>query len=279
MPTRSATHAPITLPPVVSREEWLRARKALLAKEKEQTRARDALNVERRRLPMVKIDKEYLFEGPHGPARLIDLFEGRRLLLVYHFMLEPDAEVGCPGCSHLADNIPHLSHLHARNTTFVLVSRAPQAKIGPFKTRMGWTVPWYSSFGSDFNYDFHVTIDPDAGSIEWNYQSAVELRDAGKIPEAKGELPGLSVFLRDGEDIYHTYSTYARGLDILLATHHYLDMTPFGRGEGWDGMPDLTGEGLHWLRHHDRYQDNPLVELAPRHGSVEESCCHVGDRA
>ena len=146
----------------------------------------------------------------------------------------------------------------------MFVSRAALAKIQPFKARMGWNVPWYSSFGSNFNRDFHVTLDEAAGSVEWNYRSAADLLRAGKIGYANGELPGLSVFLRDGGDIFHTYSTYARGLDPLLNTYQFLDLTPFGRGEGWGGMPDIDGQGQGWLRHHDRY------DHAPRH---TESCC------
>lgn len=266
-----AGEAPTT-PKVASRDEWLAARRELLAKEKELTRARDALNAERRRLPMVAITEEYAFEGPSGRATLLDLFEGRRQLIVYHFMFDPDDpppgksepwSEGCSGCSFMADNIPpHLEHLHARGTTLALVSRAPLAKIAPFRARMGWTVPWYSSFGSRFNYDFHVTLDEEADSTEWNYRDAGSLVAAGKIPSTKGELPGLSVFLRDGDRAFHTYSTYARGLDPLLGTYQFLDLTPFGRGEGWGGMPDLDGQGLWWLRHRDRY-DKPA-----------SSCCH-----
>ena len=253
----------IAHPKVASRDEWLRARKELLAREKELTRRRDALNAERRKLPMVRIDKAYAFDGPDGKATLRDLFDGRRQLIVYHFMFDPETpprgqsgapwEEVCPGCSHIADNVPHLAHLHARDTSLVFVSRAPLAKIAPFKARMGWTVPWYSSFGSDFNYDFHVTLDETKGSVEWNYRSAAALIQAGAIPSAKCELPGVSVFLRRGGDVFHTYSAYARGLDPLLGTYHYLDLTPFGRGEGWGGMPNLDGQGQAWLRHHDKY--------------------------
>ena len=240
------------MPRIVGREEWRSERKRLLEREKQFTRERDALNAERRRLPMVRIDKDYAFDGPQGRATLADLFDGRTQLIVYHFMLDPDHEAGCPGCSHVADNIPHLAHLHARGTTLALVSRAPLAKIECFRERMGWTAPWYSSFGSEFNYDFHVTLDDGKGLTEWNFQDTAKLRAEGRMP-AKGELPGVSVFLRDGSRIFHTYSAYARGLDILLNTYHYLDLTPFGRGEGWDGMPDVGGKGLGWLRHHDRY--------------------------
>lgn len=250
-------------PPVVNRDQWLAARKQLLAKEKAATRAADALAAERRQLPMVEIDQDYEFEGPEGRVKLLDLFDGRRQLLVYHFMFDADAppagksgapwDEGCPGCSFVADNVPNLSHLRARETNFVMVSRAPLAKIAPFKRRMGWNVPWYSSFGSDFNYDFHVTIDPERGSTEWNYRDTQELVDGKKIPSVKGELPGLSVFLRDGERIYHTYTSYARGLEPLITVYHLLDLTPFGRGEGWGGMPDVNGAGRNWLRHHDKY--------------------------
>jgi predicted dithiol-disulfide oxidoreductase (DUF899 family) len=249
------TQSTLAHPKVVSRDEWLVARKELLAKEKELTRHRDAVNAERRGLPMVEIDEEYVFEGPAGAAGLLDLFDGRCQLVIYHFMFHRDQGEGCPGCSHLVDNIGHLAHLHARDTSFALVSRAPLAEIEPFKVRMGWALPWYSSFGSDFNYDFHVTLDEAKGSVEWNYQSAAALQQAGKIPSTKGELPGLSVFLREGDRIFHAYSTYARGLDALFGTYNLLDLTPFGRGEGWDGMPDLDGMGLNWLRHHDKYDE------------------------
>lgn len=153
-------------PKVVSRGAWLRARKELLVKEKEWNRQRDALSAERRPLPMVRIDKEYVFEGPAGQARLLDLFEGRRQLIVYHFMFNPSWDEGCPSCSFLADNIGHLAHLHARKTSLALLSRAPMAKIAPFKARMGWIVPWYSSVGSDFNYDFQVSLDETIAPLE-----------------------------------------------------------------------------------------------------------------
>jgi predicted dithiol-disulfide oxidoreductase (DUF899 family) len=243
-------------PRIVSREEWLAARTALLAEEKEFTRRRDALNAKRRRLPMVAIDKDYAFEGPGGKVSLLDLFDGRRQLIVYHFMFEPDAAEGCPGCSHVADNIPHLAHLQARDTSFVLVSRARRAEIAPFKARMGWTLPWYSSFGSDFNYDFHVTLNEAEGSVEWNYATAATLQQAGKIPYIKGELPGLSAFLREGDRIFHTYSTYARGLEALLNTCNLLDLTAFGRQEVWEDSPaGWPKSAQFWVRHHDRYGD------------------------
>ena len=215
-------------PAIVSRGEWLTARAELLTKEKEATRARDRLNAERRRLPMVKIDKQYLFEGPNGQVSLLDLFEGRRQLVVNHFMFDPDWEEGCPGCSFLADNIGHLAHFHARDTTLVQVSRAPLAKIEPFKARMGWTIPWFSSYGSDFNYDFQAT-------------------------KETGEVPGTSVFLRLDESLFHTYSTFNRGHDILLGTYNYLDLTPLGRQESWEEPAGRSTPEDDWLRYHDQY--------------------------
>jgi predicted dithiol-disulfide oxidoreductase (DUF899 family) len=244
----------IELPRIVSREEWLIVRKELLVTEREATHAKDALNAARRALPMVEIDKEYTFQGTAGQLSLLDLFEGRRQLIIYHFMFHRDRGEGCPGCSFMADNIPHLSHLHARATTLALVSRAPLDELEPFKKRMGWTVPWYSSFGSDFNYDFHATTDEDVAPVEYNYRDKAELEALGQTYHIKGEQPGISVFLRDGDHVYHTYSTYGRGLDLLLTVYNYLDLTPFGRGEGWSGMPDLDGKGHDWLRYHDKYE-------------------------
>jgi len=234
-------------PRVVSQSEWLAARKELLTKEKEATRQRDALSAERRKLPMVKVEKEYAFEGPNGRTNLRDLFEGRRQLIVYHFMFDPSWDQGCKSCSHFADNfVGGLVHLAARNTSFAVISRAPLAKIESFKRRMGWMFPWFSSFGSDFNYDFHVTLDEAEGSAEYNYESAAKLVQAGKIWLAKGELPGMSVFLREGDSIFHTYSTYQRGLDLFLNTYNFLDATPLGRQEDGDRIQA-------WIRHHDRY--------------------------
>lgn len=267
MTTTTSTTTGIAHPPIVSREQWLAARTRLLAKEKEFTRQRDALNAERRRLPIVRIDRNYLFErSDGGRARLLDLFEGRRQLIIYSFMFDPDDpppgqtapwSEGCPGCSFAADQVPHLSHLHARDTSFALVSRAPQSKITPFKARMGWNIPWYSSFGSDFNYDFHTTLDEARGSTEWNYRSAAELVAAGKIPSTKGELPALSCFLRVGDEVFHTYSSYARGLEPLLMIYHLLDLTAYGRQEDWEdspaGWPQTSLKTGDWVRHHDKY--------------------------
>ena len=256
---------PASLPPVASREEWLAARKALLQHEKELTRQRDAVNAERRRLPMVRIEKDYVFQTPNGPARLIGLFEGRRQLIVYHFMFDPEWEQGCPSCSWLVDNIGHLSHLRARNTTLVLISRAPLEKVLPFKRRMGWTFPWVSSFGSDFNYDFHVTMDETVAPVEYNYRSKAELLARGEDFFADGESHGVSAFLRESEAVFHTYSAYARGAEILLGTYNWLDLTALGRQEDWE-QPAGRSDGpfMHWVRHHDRYE-----EAEPANG-----CCH-----
>ena len=243
----------LPLPTVAPRAAWRAARLALLEREKQLTRARDALNAERRALPMVEVDKPYAFEGPDGRMSLLDLFAGRRQLIVYHFMFHRDRGEGCPGCSHFADGIPHLAHLNARETTLVLVSRASLAEIAPFRARMGWTVPWYSSSGSDFNYDFHATTDEAVAPVEYNYRDKRTLLRLGQSYHVQGEQPGASVFLCDGDRAYHTYSTYGRGLDALLSTSSFLDLTPFGRGEGWGGMPDVDGKGMNWLRHHDRY--------------------------
>jgi uncharacterized protein (TIGR02246 family) len=241
-------------PEIVSRAEWLGARKALLAKEKAFTRQRDALSAERRRLPMVKVEKDYVFEGPHGPARMLDLFEGRQQLIVYHFMFDPSWDVGCPSCSLLTDNIGHLAHLHARKTTLALVSRAPLKKIEAYRRRMGWTVPWYSSFGSDFNYDFHVTLDDTVAPVEYNYTNKAALLEKGENYFTDGESHGLSVFLSDDGNVYHTYSAYARGTDLLVGTYNYLDTTALGRQEDWEeprGRSDTPFMG--WLRRHDEY--------------------------
>ena len=216
----------MSLPNVVSRDEWLTARKELLAKEKELTRQRDALNVERRHLPMVEIDKDYVFEGPDGKAGLLDLFEGRRQLIVRHFMFDPSWDDGCTSCSAGADEICDglLEHLHARDTTFVVVARAPLAKIEDYKARRGWTFPWYSSYGSDFNYDFDVTLDKSVKPPVYNYRPI----------DMEGEMPGQSHFLREGERVFHTYSNYARGAEMTGGSYYFLDLTALGRQEDWE---------------------------------------------
>ena len=259
----------LNLPEVVSREEWLAARKALLVKEKAATKARDELNAQRRGLPMVLVDKPYVFEGPDGPASLLDLFEGRRQLIMHHFMWNFDVledgtevpkQVGCPSCSATADNIGNLAHLHARGTTLAAVTRVPQSYLAPFKARMGWTFPWYSSAGSDFNHDFHVTVDERVVPVLLNYRTEAELAEKGFHwgPRNRGDYPGLSAFLRDGDRVFHTYSTYARGLEQPGGTHAYLDLTALGRQEEWEQPPGrATGLGAAAgsgdLRFHDEY--------------------------
>jgi len=210
----------MTLPPVVSRDEWLAARKRLLAEEKELTRARDALNERRRAIGMVRIEKDYVFQGPDGPVRLGDLFEGRRQLVLQHFMFEPSWEDGCPSCSWAADEISagRLRHLADGDTTFAAVSLAPIEKIQAYKAKRGWTFPWYSSAGTDFNRDFQVTVDDE--------QPVYNYRVDGLPP---GEYPGLSFFLRDGDDVFHTYSHYARGTETIGGAHYILDLTALGR--------------------------------------------------
>ncbi|MFH8465606.1 DUF899 domain-containing protein [Streptomyces sp. NPDC017991] len=234
----------MTLPGIVSREEWQAAREELLVREKVATRARDALNADRRRLPMVEIDKEYVFEGGDGKATLRDLFEGRQQLVVYHFMFAPEWDAGCRSCSAFVDQIGHLAHLRARGTEFALISRAPYTKILPFKARMGWTLPWYSSYDNDFNDDFQASFETGAG-------------DDGQEPY---ERPGVSCFLRERERIFHTYSTYARGLDGLGSTTSLLDLTALGRQEEWEkpeGRASALGApaGSERLRYHDEYED------------------------
>ena len=230
----------MNLPQVVSREEWLAARKELLAKEKELTQQRDALNAERRRLPMVKIDKEYLLEGPNGEASLVDLFEGRRQLIVYHFMFSPEWDEGCPSCSAGADEVSKglLEHLHARETTLAYVSRAPFPKLEAYKAKKGWIFPWYSSYGSDFNYDFHVTLDELVAPIMYNYRTKAEHEQAGTSYYVEGEQPierhGHSCFLRDGNDVFHTYSMYGRGAETVGGSYYFLDLTALGRQEDWE---------------------------------------------
>lgn len=222
----------MNLPQIVSRDEWLAARKELLAKEKEETRRRDAIRAERSRLPMVEVEKEYVFEGPEGGASLLDLFEGRRQLIVQHFMFDPEWEDGCPSCTYAAEDIGDLSHLHELDTSYAVVSRAPIGRIESYKQRKEWTFPWYSSFGSDFNYDFHATVDGDVAPVYVNYRTAAELEEAGIPSDMKGEIPGYSVFMRDGERVFHTYSTYARGVELLGSGTQFIDLTPLGRQEG-----------------------------------------------
>ena len=227
----------------VSCEEWTEARKALLAKEKAFTRERDALSAARRALPVVKVDAPYVFEETGGRRRtLADLFDGKRQLVVYHFMFNPSWSEGCKACSYIADGFDGaVVHLAARDTALAVVSRAPLAKIEAFQKRMGWTFRWLSSADTSFNYDYEVSFRPEdvaAQRTRYNYETK---------PFPVREAPGLSVFLRAGDEVFHTYSTYARGLDVLMGAYTLLDLTPLGRQE--DGMKS----SMEWLRHHDRY--------------------------
>jgi predicted dithiol-disulfide oxidoreductase (DUF899 family) len=226
----------MSLPEIVSREDWLAARKDLLQREKELTRARDQLSAARRRLPMVLVDKNYRFAGPDGEVGLIDLFEGRHQLIVGHFMFDPQWDDGCPSCAAGADEMSpgHLEHLHVRDTTLAYVSLAPYDKIEAYKRRRGWTFPWYSAYGSDFNYDYGVTIDDAVTPASYNYLTKAEWDRAGMGFELKGEFPGRSSFLRDGDRVFHTYSVYARGLETMGGSYYLLDETALGRQEEWE---------------------------------------------
>ena len=224
-------------PKIVSREEWLEKRKKHLADEKKLTKQRDRLRAKRRRLPMVKLEKDYLFEGPDGKRNLRELFDHRRQLIVYHFMFDPEWEDGCRGCTSYVDALGDLSMLHARDTTFVAISRAPLAKLESYKVKKGWSIPWYSSFGSDFNYDFHVTNDEKIAPIEYNYRNKEELEAAKVVNATQGEEHGLTVFFRLGDDVFHTYSTYARGTESLTDAYSLLDTTPYGRQEDFEDSP------------------------------------------
>ena len=229
----------MNLPKIASREEWRRARLALLDEEKEMTRRRDALNTKRRELPMVEIDKPYEFDGPKGKVTLADLFEGRPQLILYHFMFAPDWEEGCPSCTAGTDEISQgfLDHLHTRDTTYAMVSRAPLEKLERWKAQRGWDIPWYSSFGTDFNIDFGVTIDPSVGQDEYNYRTlaAYEARGEPFSDVSKPfEMPGQSCFLQVDERVFHTYSQYARGLESTGGSYYFLDLTALGRQEDWE---------------------------------------------
>lgn len=233
---------------VVSQSEWLKARKVLLAKEKAFTRARDALSAQRRELPWVKVDKAYVFDGPKGRETLPELFGDKSQLLIYHFMLGPGWVQGCPSCSYLADHFDGaIIHLAQRDVAFVVVSRAPFKEIEAYRKRMGWQFKWVSSNGNDFNHDFHVSFTPQekaSGKVEYNY----EMTD---FPSE--EAPGLSAFIKQNDAVFHTYSAYARGLDILVGTYNFLDLAPKGRDE--ESLP----WSMAWVRRHDEYEDVPLA--------------------
>jgi predicted dithiol-disulfide oxidoreductase (DUF899 family) len=262
------TSSQITKHQVVSEKRWIEARKDLLRKEKDLTRQRDELSRQRRELPWVKVDKDYVFDSPQGKVTLDNLFDGRSQLIVYHFMFHPDWREGCPSCSFVVDHFDGtIPHLAARDVTLTVVSRAPLSKIEAFKKRMGWRFRWISSHGSDFNYDYHVSFSPDqkaSGKVDYNYVFE-------EFPSDEG--PGLSVFYKDPEsgEIYHTYSTYARGLDQLVGTYTLLDLVPKGRDE------DHMAFSMQWLRHHDRYGTNIFLDETrpywPPNAEPEASTC------
>jgi len=250
--TRAAGHR------IVSSDEWVTERKALLAREKELTRLRDQIARERRALPWVRVDKTYVFAAPEGPRTLADLFEGRSQLLVQHFMFAPGWQEGCPSCSFMADHADGMTvHLAHRDVTFVAISRAELPDIERFRRRMGWRFNWVSSHGTGFNHDFGVTFTPEevaSGELHYNY---------GQWPFAHEELPGISVFAKDGAgDVFHTYATYGRGVEVMMGTYALLDLTPKGRNEG-DGTHKMA-----WVRHHDRYD-----AAAPTEASPADPCC------
>jgi predicted dithiol-disulfide oxidoreductase (DUF899 family) len=233
------TTTTIPHPPIVSQDEWLGERLKLLAHEKELTKEYDRVNAERRRLPMVRIEKSYSFDGPAGKRSLHDLFDGRRQLIVYHFMFDPAWEKGCPGCTGFVNRLGDLSLLKERDTTFAMISRAPIEKLQQYKAEKGWDVAWFSSFGSDFNYDFHVTLDPKVAPQEYNYRDKAEMEKAVDHPvQMEGEAHGLSVFFRMDDDVYHTYSAYARGVESLVDSFRLLDVTPYGRQEDFEVSPE-----------------------------------------
>jgi predicted dithiol-disulfide oxidoreductase (DUF899 family) len=254
-----------------TRDEWIVERKTLLAREKELTRLRDQIAGERRALPWVHVDKNYVFETPEGRRTLADLFDGRRQLLVQHFMLAPDWEQGCPSCSFMADHSDGMNvHLAHRDVTLVAVSRAPLSDIERFRRRMGWQFTWVSSHSSDFNYDFGVSFTPEQvakGEIHYNF---------GLWPFAYDEWPGVSVFFKnDANEVFHTYSTYGRGVEVMMGTYNMLDLMPKGRDE-----KDVEYK-MEWVRHHDRYEPAPVAKAQPAIGSVDglfdslkKDCCH-----
>ena len=230
----------MTLPRIASRDEWRAARLELLQKEKELTRTRDALNIDRRNLPMVEIDKEYVFDGPNGKVTLSDIFEGRPQLIIYHFMFHPEWDEGCPSCTAGTDELSDgfFEHLHTRDTTYAMVSRAPLEKLESWKAKKGWTMPWYSSGDGDFNYDFGVTIDASRGFDEYNFRTLDEYAAMGqesmKTADQPYDMPGRSVFLKVDDRVFHTYSQYARALESTGGSYYFLDLTALGRQEDWE---------------------------------------------
>ena len=240
---------------IATRDQWLTKRKALLARERELTHLRDQIAAERRKLPWVRVEKDYVFATPQGPRKLADLFEGRGQLVVQHFMLGPGWEEGCPSCSYMADHTdPMTPHLAQRDITFVAISRAPLAEIERFKQRMGWRFTWVSSHGTDFNFDYQVSFKPEEkkrNEVTYNF---------AKQPWEWDELPGISVFVKDVSGaVFHTYSTYRRGVEAMMGTYSLIDLTPKGRDEEEVG-------GMGWVLHHDKYE--------PQANAGTGSCCH-----
>jgi predicted dithiol-disulfide oxidoreductase (DUF899 family) len=230
----------MSLPRIATREEWRAARKEFLSKEKDLTKRRDALNTERRNLPMVEITADYKFDGPDGQVGLLDLFEGRKQLIIYHFMFHPEWDDGCPSCTAGVDEVSQgfLDHLHTRDTTYALVSRAPLEKLERWRAKRGWSLPWYSSAESDFNYDFGVTIDAARGFDEYNYRTLDEYAARGeesmKTADQPYDMPGQSCFVEVDGAVFHTYSVYARGLESTGGSYYFLDHTALGRQEEWE---------------------------------------------
>jgi predicted dithiol-disulfide oxidoreductase (DUF899 family) len=244
--------------PVVSRDRWVAERLALLAREKELTRQHDQIARERRALPWVRLEKDYVFDAPEGRRSLAELFDGRRQLLVQHFMFAPGWEQGCPSCSFMADHVGGMQvHLAQRDVTFLAVSRAPLAEIERFRRRMGWAFKWVSAYANDFNHDVGVSFTPQergTGAVYYNY---------GRQPFPQEEAPGISAFCRDeAGEVFHTYSTFGRGVEVMMGTYPLLDLMPKGRDEG-------LGHGMAWVRHHDRYEPAPAAKPAP----AASSCC------
>jgi predicted dithiol-disulfide oxidoreductase (DUF899 family) len=255
----NTTEASTVNHPVVSKEQWVAERRKLLAREKELTHLRDQIARERRALPWERVQRNYVFDAPEGRRALSELFEGRRQLLVQHFMLGPGWEQGCPNCSYMADHIGGMKvHLEHRDVTLLVVSRAPLAEIERFRQRMGWDFKWVSANGNDFNYDFGVSFTPEEvakGKLHYNY---------GEWPLASDEWPGISVFYKDDAgEVFHTYSTYGRGVEVMMGTYNMLDLMPKGRDED-------PGQGMEWVRHHDRYEPAPAAKPA----AAAHACCH-----
>ncbi|MFH0129444.1 DUF899 domain-containing protein [Variovorax sp. VaC1] len=263
MNTAMAETATLKNHPVVSKDRWLAQRKALLAREKELTHLRDQIARERRALPWTRVEKNYVFDAPEGRRALADLFDGRRQLLVQHFMLGPDWEQGCPSCSFMADHIEGMRlHLAHRDTALLVVSRAPLAEIERFRQRMGWQFKWVSAHDSDFNYDYAVSFKPQ----EWAEGKGEVFYNYSVRPFPAQEAPGISVFYKDDAgEIFHTYSTYERGVEVMMGTYNLVDLTPKGRDEHNPLYP------MDWVRHHDRYEPEPVAKPQASGGG----CCHA----